>query len=60
MPALAVITHLIVDMDGILYLGDQPMPRQCEFFAFLRERPTPFILATNNSTRTPQEYVDKL
>ena len=47
-------------MDGVLYLGDQPMPRLCEFFAFLRERPIPFILATNNSTRTPQEYVDKL
>jgi len=36
------------------------MPMLCEFFAFLRERPIPFILATNNSTRTPQEYADKL
>ena len=57
---LSKITHLIIDMDGVLYLGDQPMPRLREFFAFLRERPIPFILATNNSTRTPQEYVDKL
>src|SRR5512135_2939673 len=60
MQALAKITHLIIDMDGVLYRGDQPMSRLCEFFAFLRERSIRFILATNNSTRTPQEYVDKL
>jgi 4-nitrophenyl phosphatase len=60
MPSLADITHLIVDMDGVLYRGDQPMPCLREFIAFLRERPIPFILATNNSTRTPQEYTDKL
>jgi len=58
--ALAKITHLIIDMDGVLYRGDRPMPRLCEFFDFLRERSIPFILATNNSTRTPQEYLDKL
>jgi 4-nitrophenyl phosphatase len=58
--SLKKITHLIIDMDGVLYLGDQPMRNLREFFAFLRERPIPFILATNNSTRTPQEYVDKL
>ena len=60
MQSLSKITHLIIDMDGVLYLGDQPMRNLCEFFTFLRERPIPFILATNNSTRTPQEYVDKL
>jgi 4-nitrophenyl phosphatase len=60
MPSLADITHLIIDMDGVLYRGDRPMPRLIEFFAFMRERPIEFILATNNSTRTPQEYADKL
>lgn len=60
MPSLADITHLIIDMDGVLYRGDRPMPRLIEFFAFMRERPIEFILATNNSTRTPQEYTDKL
>ncbi|HSL44235.1 MAG TPA: HAD-IIA family hydrolase [Anaerolineales bacterium] len=60
MQSLADITHLIIDMDGVLYLGDQPMPCLREFFAFLREHSIRFILATNNSTRTPQEYADKL
>ncbi len=60
MPSLPEITHLIIDMDGVLYQGDRAMPMLPEFFSFLRERGISFILATNNSTRTPQEYVDKL
>ena len=60
MSKLTEITHLIIDMDGVLYRGDQPLPGLSEFFSFLRQRPIPFILATNNSTRTPQEVVDKL
>jgi len=60
MHSLATVTHLIIDMDGVLYLGDRPMPCLREFFAFLRERHIQFILATNNSTRTPEEYVAKL
>ncbi len=60
MTTLEKITPLIIDMDGVLYRGDQPMPRLQEFIAFLRERGIRFILATNNSTRTSQEYADKL
>jgi len=60
MQPLEKITHLIIDMDGVLYLGDQPMPCIQEFILFLRERHIRFILATNNSTRTSQAYVDKL
>jgi HAD superfamily hydrolase (TIGR01457 family) len=60
MPELTKIKHLIIDMDGVLYLGDQPMPRLVDFVNFLRMHSIQFILATNNSTRTPQEYVNKL
>ncbi len=60
MKLLTDITHLIIDMDGVLYIGDQPVPRLQEFFSFLREHKIPFILATNNSTRTPAQYVKKL
>jgi 4-nitrophenyl phosphatase len=54
------ITHLIIDMDGVLYRGNEPLPGLRQFFAFLRQKPIPFILATNNSTHTPEQYVDKL
>ena len=57
---LRSIENLIIDMDGVLYRGDEAIPGAKEFFAFLRERPIGFILATNNSTRTAQQYVDKL
>lgn len=57
---LRAIRHLIIDMDGVLYRGDETIPGAKEFFAFLRARPIGFILATNNSTRTAQQYVDKL
>jgi 4-nitrophenyl phosphatase len=60
MQELTKIKHLIIDMDGVLYLGDTPMPRLVDFFNFLRQHSIQFILATNNSTRTPEEYVDKL
>ena len=36
MDSLAQITHLILDMDGVLYRGSEPMPRLGEFFAFLQ------------------------
>ena len=57
---LRSIENLIIDMDGVLYRGDEPIPGAKEFFAFLRARSIGFILATNNSTRTAQQYVDKL
>jgi 4-nitrophenyl phosphatase len=60
MQRLKPIRHLIVDMDGVLYRGDQPMPGLCEFFAFLRGCDIRFQLVTNNSTLTPDLYVQKL
>jgi len=54
------ITHLIVDMDGVLWRGDEPMAGLAEFFAFLREHHIDFVLATNNSSRLPEQYMAKL
>ncbi|MFB0535176.1 MAG: HAD-IIA family hydrolase [Anaerolineae bacterium] len=57
---LRPIENLIIDMDGVLYRGHEAIPGLREFFALLRARSIGFILATNNSTRTAQQYVDKL
>ena len=54
------ITHLIVDMDGVLWRGDEPVPGLREFFAFLSQRRLDLVLATNNSSRLPEQYVAKL
>jgi 4-nitrophenyl phosphatase len=60
MDSLAEIGHLILDMDGVLYRGSEPMPRLKEFFAFLRDRSIPFMLVTNNATRTPRERSENM
>ena len=57
---LPTLRNLIVDMDGVLYRGDEPVPGTREFIAFLRQQEIGFILATNNATKTPQQFVDKL
>ncbi len=54
------IRALIIDMDGVLWHGAQPLPGLIEFFQTLRERQIRFILATNNASLTPVQYVTKL
>lgn len=54
------IRALIIDMDGVLWHGVQPLPGLTEFFQTLRERQIRFILATNNASLTPGQYVTKL
>jgi 4-nitrophenyl phosphatase len=54
------INTLIIDMDGVLWHGDQPLPGLVEFFQTLRKRQIRFILATNNASQTAEQYVSKL
>jgi 4-nitrophenyl phosphatase len=60
MHQLKSIRNLIIDMDGVLYLGDQPMPGLPAFFDFVRDRDIRFQLVTNNSSLTPMMYVEKM
>ncbi|MGZ8190764.1 MAG: HAD-IIA family hydrolase [Methylococcaceae bacterium] len=54
------IRALIIDMDGVLWHGDQPLPGLTDFFQTLRVQQIRFILATNNASLTPEQYVSKL
>lgn len=54
------IRALIIDMDGVLWHGDQPMPGLTDFFQTLRDQQIRFILATNNASLTQDQYVAKL
>jgi len=60
MATLANVRALIIDMDGVLWHGSEAMPGLVEFFQTLHEREIRFILATNNASLTPGQYVDKL
>jgi 4-nitrophenyl phosphatase len=50
----------IFDMDGVLYRGRQALPGVNELIAALEARGIPYLLATNNSTATPAEYVVRM
>ncbi len=54
------IRALIIDMDGVLWHGEQPMPGLTDFFQTLRTQQIRFILATNNARLTQEQYVSKL
>lgn len=49
-----------MDMDGVLWQGDTPMPGLADYFSCLDAAGIPFILATNNATKTAAQYVAKL
>jgi 4-nitrophenyl phosphatase len=54
------IRALIIDMDGVLWHGQNAIPGLVEFFQALEELKITFILATNNASSTPDQYVKKL
>jgi 4-nitrophenyl phosphatase len=58
--SLRAINHLIIDMDGVLWRGKQPLPGLTRFFQTLRQLAIRFVLATNNATKSRDEYLAKL
>jgi 4-nitrophenyl phosphatase len=56
----------VFDMDGTLVLGDQrnyglrPLPGAIDITDRLGERGIPYVVVTNGTTRTPQEYARTL
>lgn len=57
---LSEIRALAIDMDGVLWRGQEPLPGLVRFFAFIESRALPFMLVTNNSANTPAQYQQKL
>lgn len=57
---LSVLRGLILDMDGVLWEGESPLPGMPGFFHFLREGGIRFVLATNNASLTIASYIQKL
>ena len=57
---LARARGFIVDLDGVLYRGMEPVAGAPQFIDALRQTATPTLLLTNNSVRTPALYLEKL
>ncbi len=54
------INNLILDMDGVLWRGETPMPGLVDFFTTLDDAGIGYILATNNATKTAVMYSERL
>jgi 4-nitrophenyl phosphatase len=54
------IKALILDMDGVVWRGDAPIGDLPATFQRIRERELKFVFATNNSTKTSEQYVARL
>lgn len=54
------IKALILDMDGVLWKGDQPIGNLAYTFKLIEASGWKFSLVTNNATRTISQYAHKL
>jgi len=54
------IKALILDMDGVIWRADAPIGDLAEIFARIETRGLKYVFATNNGTKTPDQYVERL
>jgi len=54
------IKALILDMDGVIWRSDSPIGNLPEIFAHIESRGLKYVFATNNGTKTPEQYVGVL
>lgn len=54
------IRGLILDMDGVLWRGDEPIGNTNQIFNKIKQLGLKVVLASNNSTQTVNQYLEKL
>lgn len=57
--SLATIKGLILDMDGVLWHGDDPLDGLIPFFEILKTRGIRYVMATNNPSKNPVGFAEK-
>ncbi len=50
----------LIDMDGVIYRGSEPIPGAADFVRYLQDEAIPYLFLTNNSAYTPLDVVVKL
>jgi 4-nitrophenyl phosphatase len=60
MPDLSAFRALIIDLDGVLWVGETPTDGLHEFFACVRRRGLRFLLVSNNATASPETVRSRL
>jgi HAD superfamily hydrolase (TIGR01450 family) len=59
-PAARPYDHLLLDLDGCVWIGDAPTERAVEALAALREAGKGVLFLTNDVRHSPEEFVRKL
>ncbi|KRM91580.1 TIGR01457 family HAD-type hydrolase [Liquorilactobacillus cacaonum] len=50
----------LIDLDGTIYRGKDPIPAAKRFINNLQQKGIPFLFVTNNSTQVPEKVVENL
>ena len=50
----------LIDLDGTIYRGSEPIPASRRFVEQLQARQIPFLFLTNNTTKTPETVANRL
>lgn len=50
----------LIDLDGTIYLGSEPIPAGKRFVESLQEKKIPFLFVTNNTTKSPATVQKRL
>ena len=59
-PLLETYDHVLLDLDGCVWVGDEPVPGSAEALTELRGAGKAVAFLTNDARRSPEEYVRKL
>ena len=54
------VRAVLLDMDGVIYVGDQALPGVQEFLDYMDSTGREWLFVTNNSSRTSQDFSEKL
>lgn len=57
---LKKVELFVLDLDGTFYLGDNILPGSLEFLRQVERTGKRYVFFTNNSSRSPKTYIDKL
>ena len=59
-PAVRPYDHVLLDLDGCLWLGDEPIPGAVDAVAALRDAGKSILFLTNDVRNAPEDFVRKL
>ena len=57
---LREVRAVLLDMDGVVYVGEEPLPGVQELLDYLKATNRNWLFVTNNSSRTPVQFVEKI